>query len=270
MSAEARSSIAATLPRARPRADAGPRVEPCPGVRSPLDSRQRIRAVLFDLDGTLYHQTPMRVLMALEFAALSLASPFRARRRWRALSAYRQAQEQLRKRPGSTCGPLSQVDMAAERTGMRPQQLTAIVDEWMLRRPIKYMRWCRAAGVLELLGFLAAKGIKVGVLSDYPAETKLAALGLSGCFSLVLCSTDPGVASLKPDPRGFRVACDRWQLDPREVLMVGDRIDVDAVGAAAAGMPCVIIGRPRADHNGAPHLALASLKGLCCALDDRR
>jgi FMN phosphatase YigB (HAD superfamily) len=33
----------------------------------------------------------------------------------------------------------------------------------------------------------------------------------------------------------------KWGLDPSEVLYVGDRIDVDAPGARAAGMPCAVL-----------------------------
>ena len=40
-------------------------------MKSPLDARQRIRAVLFDLDGTLYRQGRMRTLMAMELLTLA-------------------------------------------------------------------------------------------------------------------------------------------------------------------------------------------------------
>jgi hypothetical protein len=55
-----------------------------PGVRNPLDPARRIRAVLFDLDGTLYDQRRMRTLMAMELAAMLLRRPFQAPRNWRA------------------------------------------------------------------------------------------------------------------------------------------------------------------------------------------
>jgi FMN phosphatase YigB (HAD superfamily) len=85
----------------------------------------------------------------------------------------------------------------------------------------------------------------------------------------VLCTSDPEVRALKPNPRGFLRACERWRIEPREVLVVGDRADVDARGAAAAGMPCVIIGRsshPLATR--ARFLALPSFERLRCVLDD--
>ena len=53
-----------------------------------------------------------------------------------------------------------------------------------------------------------------GVLSDYPAEAKLQALGLAGRFSPVLCATDPEIGAFKPNPRGFLHACAVWNLPP--------------------------------------------------------
>jgi hypothetical protein len=45
------------------------------GLRHPLDPARSIRGVVFDLDGTLYRQRPVRVCMAVELAALPLARP---------------------------------------------------------------------------------------------------------------------------------------------------------------------------------------------------
>ena len=57
-----------------------------------------------------------------------------------------------------------------------------------------------------------------------------------------------------PDCQGFIALQDGlnsiWGLAPNEVLFVGDRSDVDATGAAAAGMHCAIVGR--ADAPGRP------------------
>ena len=134
-------------------------------------------------------------------------------------------------------------------------------------RPLKYLAGSRAYGLIDLLGFLAAKRVPVGVLSDYPAARKLEALGVDGRFSLVLCAGDAEIGAFKPSPRGFFAACARWCLDPVEVLYVGDRVDADAAGAAAAGMPAVIVTGSRlpASPNA---LAVSSLERLRHVLDD--
>jgi HAD superfamily hydrolase (TIGR01509 family) len=242
------------------------------GIASPFAANQRIRAVLFDLDGTLYLQNRMRALMAAELLTLAVRNPFAAPRRLRALSEYRKTQERLRRENAAASDVSSsgdQIGVAAARAGISSAELQSLVDEWMLERPLKYLSFCRAPGLVPLLEFFDRMQLPMGVLSDYPPAAKLRALGLADRFSLVLCSTDPEIGVFKPHPRGFLAACDRWGLRPREVLMVGDRADVDAAGAAAAGMPCVVIGK-RSSSNGADVLVLDSLERLRRVFDDGR
>ena len=238
------------------------------GIGNPLDPSRRIRAVVFDLDGTLYDQRRMRALMAVELVTLAFRHPLRAPRNWHALGAYRKAQETVRSKALGAAAA-AQLEIAAQRTGLMPAVIEQIVDEWMFERPLKHLPKCRAVGLFELLAFLGTRGVELGVLSDYPADAKLRALGLAGRFSQVLCSSDPEIGVLKPHPRGFLTACERWQIDPGDVLVVGDRFDVDAAGAAAAGMPCVIIGRQsRAASNNSGSLVLPSLERLRYVLDE--
>lgn len=199
-----------------------------------------IAAVLFDVDGTLYAQGPLRRRMALELAKSVVVSPLGARQRIAALRAFRHAQERLRESavPVTMQG---QIDEAARESGVPSSEIGPLVDEWMFNRPLPFLAGKAAAGLAPLLTFLEQRGVRRGVLSDYPANAKLDALGLAGRFSPILCATDQAVGAFKPDPRGFLEACRIWQLAPDEVLYVGDRADVDAVGAAAAGMPSVIV-----------------------------
>jgi HAD superfamily hydrolase (TIGR01549 family) len=234
-------------------------------VRHPLTPARRLRAVLFDVDGTLYRQRPLRLMMAAELGALALGHPFRAPGIWRALSEYRRAQEALR--GDDTANAARQLQIAAARAGMTIEQMARLVDEWMIERPLKHLARFRAHGLLELLDFLTAKRVAIGVLSDYPAARKLDALGVGHYFSLVLCGGDPEIGAFKPSPRGFLTACARWQLDPADVLYVGDRADADAAGAAAANMPAAIVtGGQLSPSTGA--LPVSSLERLRHVLDD--
>lgn len=86
-------------------------------------------------------------------------------------------------------------------------------------------------------------GIAVHVLSNSDGayqRAKLVAVGL-GELADGFYSGELGVA--KPDPRIFRLAADRLGLAPAELAYVGDRWDVDVLGAAAAGMAPVWLNR---------------------------
>src|SRR5687767_6329963 len=194
-----------------------------------LRGARRIRAVLFDVDGTLYHQRRLRALMMAEIAAapILLRSAARAAAVVRVLRAYRTVHEEMRGR-STVAGRLAdfQVRQAAARTGASEEQVRQIVEDWMFRRPLKYLAWCRRSGLRALLLELQGRGLRLGVLSDYPAQSKLDALGVASFFSPVLCTTDADVNALKPHPRGFWRACELWNLPPEEVLYVGDRPDV--------------------------------------------
>jgi HAD superfamily hydrolase (TIGR01549 family) len=200
--------------------------------------------VLFDVDGTMYRQEPLRRLMALQLLAWVLRAPIAAPRRIRALGVYRRAHESLR-RTGRQDVAAAQIAAAAVATRLSSDSVRALVQEWMHERPLKHLRRLKAVGLDELLARLESDGVRIGVLSDYPAAGKLKALDLAGRFSPVLCSTDPAIDALKPHPRGFLHACAQWSLTPSEVLMVGDRADADGAGASASGMPCVLISHGR-------------------------
>ena len=226
-----------------------------------------IRAVLFDLDGTLYRQRPLRAFMAAELALRPLVDPRGAPALWRALRSFRHAQEALRRegeRPGLAA---RQIEMAAAACGLETHTVAALVEEWMQVRPLKYLARCRMPGTIEAFDALRAAEMPVGVLSDYPAAGKLRALGLADRVAWSICSTDPDVDAFKPHPKGFLRACDRFGLPPSQVLMVGDRADVDAAGAAAAGMPCIIIGRAAASP--VDHVLIPSLERLPSVLHAR-
>ena len=212
-----------------------------------------IRAVLCDLDGTLYHQGTLRCLMALELCALPLLK--RSCRSaccvWRCLRDFRRIREELRTL-GEAEGALAMLQYreAAKKAGVSPDVMQQVVAEWIYQRPLKYLRFCRHRGIEEFFVSLQRQGIQIGVLSDYPAWDKLKALCLDSKVSLTLCSTDPEINAFKPHPKGFLHACEIWGIEPEEVLYVGDRPEVDAAGAAHAGMPCAILGKSRKGRDG--------------------
>ena len=202
-----------------------------------------LRAVLFDLDGTLYHQSPVRKRMAIELGLFLLRSPFRGPKTVRGISVFRKLREDLRElgQAEESLEELQYTHPAAE-AGLDADRLRKDVEEWMIRRPLPFVAANARKELSQVLEGLRSRGLELGVYSDYPVREKLEAMGCRSFFSLELCSTDAEINAFKPHPRGFLHACERWGLQPEEVLFVGDREDVDAGGARNAGMPCALVG----------------------------
>ena len=159
------------------------------------------------------------------------------------VSAFRRIREELRDDADAEPLERRQYTAVARQLRCSPDDVEHIVQEWMYDRPLKWLPYCRRPGISDLLEWLAAKGVARGVLSDYPAEEKLSALGVRHQFDVVLSAVDPDIGVFKPHPRGFLAAAARWGVPPSQVLYVGDRLDVDAAGAAAAGMRCAVLSR---------------------------
>jgi HAD superfamily hydrolase (TIGR01549 family) len=230
--------------------------------------KRPIRGVLFDVDGTLYRQPPLRFAMACEIVVATATAGWRRRRSDARLAlAFRRVREQLRcaDGPGETLA-VRQYAAVSERLGYPRADVERAVAEWIERRPLKWLRLCRRHGIEGLIGLLSRRGVRCGVFSDYPVETKLRALGLTDQFDLALSAVDREVGAFKPDPRGFLVAANRWGIPAQQVVYVGDRSDVDAVGAASAGMQCVVIAsrRPR---RAADFVHVSSFRELQRVLD---
>jgi HAD superfamily hydrolase (TIGR01509 family) len=227
-------------------------------------SLAHLRCVVFDLDGTLYSQPPMRRRMLVELALAPLAGPGQALRTMRALKAFREDRERLREL-GQPAEPLAELQYSrpAARLGVPVDDVRRAVEEWMFRRPLRHLAPCARPALAASLQRLGAAGLGLGVFSDYPVEQKLAALGVRDAFTVRVDATDPAINAFKPHPRGFVVAAERLGAAPAETLYVGDRLDVDVAGAHAAGMHAAWIGRQATRSAAAattPHGSLALLR----------
>jgi len=119
------------------------------------------------------------------------------------------------------------------------------------------------ADVPECLRALRQAGLKLGVITNSESahqRRKLRAVGLADAFDTVVISGEFGAA--KPDPAIFEHACAAIGVAPRAALHVGDRLDLDALGAADAGLRGVWLDR-RAEANGEHRVPIVSgLAGL--------
>lgn len=97
---------------------------------------------------------------------------------------------------------------------------------------------------------LRGLGLRIGALTNAAKavqDEKLKRTGLADVPVLV------GVDTLgygKPDPRAFAEACRRLGTAPGRTAYVGDELDVDAAGAARAGLAGVWLDRPGTRRGG--------------------
>ncbi len=92
----------------------------------------------------------------------------------------------------------------------------------------------------EAIGTLRAlrtAGMRLAVVTNGPTEwqsRKLRTLGLPAYFDDIVISESEGIA--KPDPRIFTRTLERLGVDPRDAMFVGDHPEIDIAGAQDAGL----------------------------------
>ena len=204
-----------------------------------------LKAIVFDVDGTLYRQGPLRRAMAFRLLSAYATSPLIGWRTLATLQAYRRAQEYLRVHPSGDLAA-AQIQLACERTTRDPDFVSASVQRWMEQEPLALLHRYVQPGLPGFLDACRERGLRLGVLSDYPVNAKLQALGVARYFEVALCAQAAEIGVFKPDPRGLHLAVERLCSSPRQTLYVGDRADVDVAVADAAGVRCAILTDQRA------------------------
>jgi HAD superfamily hydrolase (TIGR01549 family) len=189
-------------------------------------------AWLVDLDGTLYKPTPVKWAMAVELILFGW-------RDLRSIQTFRREHEALREDGGAfEPSPFAeQLRRAAAKLDGDESRLAHIIGEWMQERPCKWISKFKNRPLIAELRAFRAGGGQLALVSDYPGAKKLAALGMSDDFDVVVCNGEPGgPAQLKPNPEGYLLAAERLGCAPNTCLVLGDRDDADGRAARTAGM----------------------------------
>lgn len=118
------------------------------------------------------------------------------------------------------------------------------------------MTWIPFSDALTTLQQIKAAGIKVGVISNtgWDVRTAFVAHGLDQSVDHFVLSYEVGCT--KPDPRIFHTACAALDVEPGEVLMVGDDPRADS-GAVAAGLRVLLL----------PAVPIGTDNGVGCVAD---
>ncbi len=178
-----------------------------------------IKAVLFDLDGTLLDSVPIILKSAVKvFADMGL--PY--------------DEVAVRKAIGI---PLTV--QAKQFAGVKHVEFVE-----MYRRVYKDMQARELVlfdGTREMLERLEKDGYQMGLVTSkarHSAEAAVESAGLADYFDLMITADD--VERPKPDPEPILTACEKLRLDKRQVVYVGDSLfDIDS--AQAAGVRVVAV-----------------------------
>lgn len=206
------------------------------------------KAVIFDLDGTLYYQKPFRIRMALYLAGHMLAHPS-SMKDVLLIKKYREIRENWEILEKSTSYEVGnnlekdldsrQYEYVARVKKVSPERVKKAVSFFMFEAPLKLLPMYRDEAIFMLIGRLRDKGVKVVVYSDYPVKDKLNVLGIKAdaCFT----SSDESIDCMKPDPKGIRVILETLGLTSDEAVMIGDRYEKDGIAAKENNVDYIIV-----------------------------
>ncbi|MEV0094159.1 HAD family hydrolase [Streptomyces sp. NPDC050738] len=211
-----------------------------------------IRAVLWDVDDTIFDYTSAdRAGMRVHLEAEGLLHRYGTAEQ--ALGLWREITDRQWLRFANREATFEEQRIERVREFLEERLSDADAEAWFLRYVAHYeAAWSLFPDVVPVLDALSP-AYDHAVLSNssiHNQDRKLRILGVHDRFSSILCAAELGVS--KPEPGAFHAACEALSLEPHEVLYVGDHPDIDATGAAAAGLAAVWLDRP--DVGGRPEL----------------
>ena len=187
------------------------------------------KAVIFDLDGTLYDNKYLSFRM--------MAGGMR--HLWK-MVAEREGRKELAGRhyesPEKVYAAL--FGLMAEKLRCKAEEAGNWYHSFYMPLMVRVLEENRRARswVRPLLEKLHSEGTVTAVFSDYDyADEKLKAIGLEpSLFDVVTDAFSEG--GLKPCRESFLGVAGKLGMEPAEILVIGDREDTDGAGAKAAGM----------------------------------
>ncbi len=187
-----------------------------------------MRAIVFDLDGTLVETAPdLQAVLAAVLAEIGVPAP---------------SLDEVRQMVGDGARTLVRRGLESAAVSFDERLLDRLFDRFL---EIYTARPCQSShvypGVHEALGRLAARGLRLAICTNKPqrpAETLALMLDLIPPIEVILGGD--ALAFRKPDPRHLGAILERLGAGPDDAVMVGDS-RTDLLTARAAGVRCLLV-----------------------------
>ncbi len=185
----------------------------------------RLKAILFDIDGTLYSdltQFKKNILFYLLYFP-RMYSYYRMRRVLR---------NKFRVQANIEAFNDQSVHLFSRYHHMNTDRAKFFLEHYVKQSWIRAI--CRTPLRPGMRYFLQKQNVPLAILSDFEAVEKLKKWNIMHYFSEIACSEEQG--TLKPNRRVFLSLAETLGIHPRDCIFVGNNFYYDGLGAAAAGM----------------------------------
>lgn len=146
-----------------------------------------------------------------------------------------------------------------------PQDKLQIIAQELLIKFRTSACWTHMNCASELVQCFRQAGKCVGVISNFDPSLPqvLSAMGLDSKFDFILTSYEAGI--MKPNPGIFEIPVKRLQIAPSEALHIGNKFDIDYLGARNSGWSSLLVQSqpdPKIDTSSADKYSFPSLSKM--------
>jgi len=184
----------------------------------------KIKAVGFDIDGTLYPNLSMYLRSSSSF----LSHP-------RLVYHFGKVRKEVRRTEYSGDFRANQAKLLGYSMKISQERAADLIERQLYQRWVYSFKGVRPfKSVRPALLSLKREGLKLGALSDFPVERKLDFLGLADLMEIAFSSEETG--HLKPHGAPFINMISKFGIKPEEILYVGNSYKYDILGAKKVGL----------------------------------
>ena len=209
-------------------------------------SKHQIKAVLFDLGGTLVRTTEIPLVMQRILKHRGINRSVKE-----IFQAWKEAKRGLNFRDLTTLLDEFWVQWNVQILGnLQVNTDTRTLAEYIATHWWGYSKVTLYPDAEKMLPLLKARGLKIGVVTNgLQSDVKeiLPKVGLQDFFDIVVVIDT--LRKMKPDVEVFHHALQKLEIAPSEAVFIGDEIEADYKGAQKSGLAAYLIDRDDDVHD---------------------